>query len=226
MATIPGACLIYGKSIGGFAAWKMNPRYILWLSCFTGAAFIGATACANESDITMVVIFIIIVYLFIGFQEAVCGTFASMSLRGQREIGTGGDLAGSARSGKSGIGPVLYDSMLRNSLSSGVTKNFPVAATGAGLPRSSVAQLIQVLGGRAKAASVPGLTPEILMTVTHAYRRAPSIAFRNTLLMSLGFAALAIFCSLFVPAIDKKTNGIVAGMWHNAERANRQTNEE
>ncbi|KAF2096933.1 MFS general substrate transporter [Rhizodiscina lignyota] len=218
MSATTGGCLIVGQAFGGFLASKVSPRLILLTGTFAGTAFIGGAACANEYNQTTVLVLVVIGFLLVGIQEAVCGTFATMALRDQREIGTGGGLAGSARSGISAIGSVAYGSVLRNTLSEQIPKYVPAAAIKAGLPKTEVAQLIQVLTGKAKAATVAGLTPEILTTATHAYRQAASIAFRNVLLTSVAFGCVSIVCAWFAPTIGKEKHGIVAGTLHKGER--------
>ncbi|KAF2472699.1 uncharacterized protein BDR25DRAFT_302415 [Lindgomyces ingoldianus] len=64
-----------------------------------------------------------------------------MALRDQKAIGMGG-LAGAARSRISAIASVVYGSVLRNSISEQLKKLVPGAEISAGLPRSSVPQLI------------------------------------------------------------------------------------
>lgn len=164
-------------------------------------------------------------YLLIGIQEAVCGTLATMSLKDQREIGTGGGLAGATRSAVSAIASVIYGSVNRNSQAQSIAKNVPGAAIAAGLPAKQVSQLILVLTGKAKAASVQGLTPEILAAATHAYKHAVSIAFRNVFLTAFAFGVVSIVCACFAPTISTEAKGIVAGTLHKGDRTRKEGEE-
>lgn len=211
IAAVPGMCLIVGQTFGGFLANFVNPRFIIISGTLVGTAFIGGAACANENNFTTVLILVILGYFMIGFQEAICGTLATISLRDQRDIGTGGGLAATMRSGISALGSAVYGAVLRNSLSKEIPKVVPAAAIAAGLPAGSVAALIPVLqGGAQPAGGIPGLTPEILEVATHAYRAAASIAFRNVMLTSFAFGSVSMVCAWFAPAVDEAKKGIVS----------------
>lgn len=207
-------------------AHKVSPRKILLFGVVGGSAFIGGAACANEYNQATVITLLVIGYLFVGIQEAVCGTLATVSLKDQREIGTGGGLAGAMRSAVSAIASVIYGSVNRNTQAQSIAKYVPAAAVTAGLPSELASQLILVLTGEAEAATVPGLTPEILAAATHAYRHAVSIAFRNVFLTAFGFGIVSVVCAFFAPTISKEAKGIVAGTLHKGVREKKEEEEE
>lgn len=211
IAAVPGMCLIVGQTTGGFMANFVNPRFIIISGTLVGTALVGGAACANEYNFSTVLTLVVLGYFMIGFQEAICGTLATISLRNQRDIGTGGGLAATMRSGISALGSAVYGAVLRNSLSTEIPKAVPAAAIAAGLPEDSVAALIPVLqGGAQPPGGIPGLTPEILEVATHAYRAAASIAFRNVMLTSFAFGTISIVCAWFAPAVEESKKGIVS----------------
>lgn len=122
LASCIGGCLIGGQVCGGLVANVVSPRLILMTGTLVGTAFIGGAACANEYNQTTVIALVVIGFLLIGLQEAICGTFRTIALKDQNDIGTGGGLAATMRSGFPALGSDIYGSVMRNTLSSQIPK--------------------------------------------------------------------------------------------------------
>ncbi|KAF3023455.1 hypothetical protein E8E14_000634 [Neopestalotiopsis sp. 37M] len=210
LITIPALCLLSGQVTGGLAASLVSPRLILMSGTLIGTAIMGGAASANEYDYGGTITMVVIGYFFIGFQEAVCGTFCTIALENQDDIGTGGGVAATMRSGISALASAILGAVLSNSLQNAVAQRVPEAAMSAGLPMSSVDELIALLTGAGTAEHVDGLTPQILDTATHAYRSAASIAFRNVILTAVGMGVITIVCSWFAPEVDTSKKQVVA----------------
>ncbi|CAK7213428.1 hypothetical protein SBRCBS47491_001793 [Sporothrix bragantina] len=214
IATVPSLCLLIGQTTGGVLSNFMPPRLVVVTGTVVGTALLGGCACAREDNFYTVLPLAVVGYFLIGFQEAVGGTYITILLHDQNDIGTGGGVGATIRSGMSALGSAVLGSVLQNTLSSNVPKYVTSAATSAGLPASSVAQLILVIKGTAKSSTVPGLTPEILDVATHAYRTAASIAFRNVMLTAMAFGTIGIACSFFAPSMDESKKAIIARTLH------------
>lgn len=210
LITIPALCLLSGQVTGGLAASLVSPSLILMSGTLIGSAIMGGAASANEYDYGGTITMVVIGYFFIGFQEAVCGTFCTIALENQDDIGTGGGVAATMRSGISALASAILGAVLSNSLQNAVAQRVPEAALSAGLPMSSVDELIALLTGAGTAEHVDGLTPQILKIATHAYRSAASIAFRNVILTAVGMGVITIVCSWFAPEVDASKKQVVA----------------
>lgn len=210
MSCIPGAGLIIGQIIGAFCAQYTSPKAILLVGTIGGSALLAAAACANEHNMGTVLGVLIPGFLLIGAQEAVCGTFSTIALWDQRDIGSAGGLAGTIRSGASALGSAIYGSVWTNVLADQVSHRVPLAATAAGLPASSVPALLKLLAGTGKATAVKGLDASILHAAQEANKKAASIAVRDVMLTTLAFGAISIICAFFTPKIDKSKAHIVA----------------
>ena len=210
MSCIPGAGLIIGQVCGAVLANYVNPKVILVIGTTGGTALLAAAACANEHNMGTVLGVLIPGFLLIGAQEAVCGTFATISLWDQRDIGSAGGLAGTIRSGASALGSVIYGAVLTNRLVAEVPKLIPPAAIQAGLPASSVPALLLYLAGTGKESAVKGLTPQILGAAVHANRVAASHAIRDVMLVTLVFGGVSMIMAWFTPKIDKSKAKMVA----------------
>ena len=119
------------------------------------------------------------------------------------------------------IGSVVYGSVLRNSLLSGFAKYVPMATTGAGLPRSSVAQLVagagwesrDYFGSRIDTGDSDNSDARVSPCYVHCVPEyAVDIA---------GACGDGEFLPLFACTSDKKNDGIVAGTLHKGERMHR-----
>lgn len=85
-------------------------------------------------------------------------------------------------------------------------KNLPKyvvpAATGAGLPESSVEPLFAAITA-GDLSEVPGITPEIIAAVGGALKTAYTSSFRIVFCTAIPFAVILLLSSFMVPDMDK-----------------------
>ncbi|CAK7200861.1 hypothetical protein SEUCBS139899_003560 [Sporothrix eucalyptigena] len=207
---LTGFGLQVGQISGAFIANWVNQRYLLMVCTTLATALLAAAACATQYNMWIVLGVMIPGFLAIGVQEAVCGTFCTIALRNQKEIGVGGGVATTTRSGLSVLGSVIYSAILTNRLKKTIPALVPPAAEAAGLPASSVTTLIAYLGGTGKEAAVVGLTPDILTAATTAYRDANARAYQTVMLTTIAFGGISMICAWFTPSIDVEKSHIVS----------------
>lgn len=86
------------------------------------------------------------------------------------------------------------------------------AALDAGLPKSSLANLLEAItaGTQTAMEAVPGITDKIILAATDATKTAYSQAFSTVFLASIAFGGLAIIASLVSVSMDEELNNVVA----------------
>jgi hypothetical protein len=211
--------LIFGQSCGAVLANFVSPKAILLTGTIVGTALVGGSACGNEYNQTTVIALVVIGFLLIGLQEAICGVSCTIALKDQREIGIGGGLSATIRSAISSVGSVIYRSVQSNTLTDQISSQVVPSVIAAGLPKESVPALLEALTGEIPTSQVKGLTPSILEEATHAYRAAASVAFRNVMLTAMAFGVISIGCAFFAPKLDEKKRNLVTRTLHKGERS-------
>lgn len=86
------------------------------------------------------------------------------------------------------------------------------AALNAGLPQSSVSDLVEAASGGSKAAmeKVPGITEKIMLAAGNAVKIAYSESFRTVFLVSIAFGGLSTIAALLSVSVDDKLDNLVA----------------
>lgn len=82
----------------------------------------------------------------------------------------------------------------------------------AGLPATSVVELIAAISGRntAAVAAVPGVTNETVAIAAAEFKAAYSNAFQTVFLASIAFGTIAFIASFWAPSLDGKlTNEVL-----------------
>jgi hypothetical protein len=122
-----------------------------------------------------------------GWNEGVTQTLVGICVRNQKEIGIAVGIAGSFRSAISTIWSTIFVTVLNNRLASAVPAAVAPAATSAGLPASSVTDLLTVLAAGTDAAfdTVKGLTPRILEVAQEAYHQGQTSAYHTVYYVSI-----------------------------------------
>jgi hypothetical protein len=87
----------------------------------------------------------------------------------------------------------VYTTILTNVQSTQMIKLVPPAAISAGLPKSSVEQLLAALPlGSAALSKVPGITTDIIVAAAAAFQQSYVVGLRTTCLSSLSFGVIGI----------------------------------
>jgi hypothetical protein len=139
---------------------------------------------------------------------------ASICIRDQRDIGTAVGITGSVRGGVSSIGTAVYTIILSNKLAKNIPAIVGPAVTHAGLPASSLPQFLSALGGTGNLTTVPGLTQNITVIGTAAYKLASVKAYSVVFYSTIAFGTVGIMLALCAPNVDDKMTDKVATTLH------------
>lgn len=160
---------------------------------------------------------LIVACVLVGWTESVCLTLLTITINDQQEIGTAGGIGASIRSGLATICQTIYIVGLSTELRKAIPAKVPAAAIAAGLPQSSVIDLLTAFGIGTPAAfsAIPGISPSILAAASRAYKEASSDGYRIIYLTSIAFSGLAVLLSFFVKDVeDRMTSKIATTLAH------------
>lgn len=179
-----------------------------------------AAACSTPYNFNTAISLIVIGNFLVGWNETIAIMNAGICVLDQKDIGIGAGLAGSMRSAVSAVAGAIYIAVLNTRLASTVPAEVPPAVIDAGLPSSSVADFITALSsGSAKVlAAVPGITDQIIVAGTKAYKQANADAYKTVYLSTLAFTGLAIILTFWAPNTKKYMTNKVAATLHNEEK--------
>lgn len=209
LSTTTSLCFLMGQTSGNVLASVIEPRYVLWVAVPGALALVAAVA-ANPSSMATSVGLLVPGLLCVGISDGLAITMSTMVIKDQDEIGTAGGISGAIRSLGGTISSAVYGSVLANRLRETIPALVPAAAVGAGLPSSSVAQLIAALGGTGTLAAVPGINAQIEAAAGAAYQMANSQAYKTVFLTTIAFSGLSCIMLIWVPKLDPKKKGYVS----------------
>src|ERR1051326_2960486 len=159
--------------------------------------------CTPETP-TRAIVLLLLGSIFIGVNECLTSTCATICLEDQREIGTALGFGGSARSVISTLSITIYTVILSNRLNATVPQQVPLALLQAGLPKDSVVAFLAAYADGSPIAfnGIHGLTPEILAIGMKAYKYALADAYRTVFLVTIAFNGVGFILTWFAPNVD------------------------
>ncbi|KAF4983581.1 hypothetical protein FZEAL_1031 [Fusarium zealandicum] len=196
-----GAVLLtlFGSRIGHW-------RWTLTASVTVMVVFGALLAFATPDRFGMVIAFIFLAEIGFGWAQYLSIAFIQFGTD-QVELGISGGLAGVSRFAGGAIAISVYTTILTNVQSTQMGKLVHSAAISAGLPSSSVEQLLAALPlGSAALQEVPGITSEIIAAAGKAFQQSYVAGIRTTCLSSLSFGVIGIIACLCCQDIGHKMN--------------------
>ncbi|OBT82408.1 hypothetical protein VE02_08399 [Pseudogymnoascus sp. 03VT05] len=200
------SCAVGGGLLLGQIAAGLGIRYIprmklqMTVAAVIMVAFVGALASVDEYSRTRAVVFLLIGTTAAGYIENL--TLSSMALVFEPEdIGLVAGALGSIRTACSSVATSLYVSILNNQVTKYLPRYVTPAATEAGLPTSSLADLFAGITA-GSFSKVEGITPAIEEAVGHAVKRAYSMSFRIVFLCTLPFGAIILVAAILSPNVE------------------------
>lgn len=207
--TTTSVCFLVGQASGNVLASFFEPKYVLYVAVPGAAALVAAVA-ANPLDMATTVGLIVPGLLCVGISDGLAITMSTMVIKDQDEIGTAGGLSGAIRSLGGTVASTVYTVILTNRLAQTIPENVPAAAINAGLPSSSVSQLVSALGGTGSISDVPGMNSAIETAAEAAYQVANADAYKTVFLSTLAFSGISVIMLFFVPKLDPRKKGYVS----------------
>jgi hypothetical protein len=220
-SSVVGGGVLLGQLVGGIALSYL-PK-VKW-QCITLAvlttAFVGSLAALGPDTHTFVITMGTLGCFVIGWIDNI--TFPGVTLVIEpQDIGLATGVLGSIRALGGAVAQALYVSILTNKATQYVPQYVTPAATGAGLPASSLPLLFKgITTGNFTA--VPGITPKIIAATGTAVRDAYVTTFHYVFYATIPFSVLLIVTCCFIPDMDKYLHNNVAKRLQHMGKLDRQ----
>ncbi|KAH6955725.1 trichothecene efflux pump [Ilyonectria sp. MPI-CAGE-AT-0026] len=207
--SVVGGGILLGQSIGGFCITYV-PKLKWQVIIVSSLAFAFTTSLSSISvdRWAATIAFGVLTCASVGFVENTAMSGVTLIWEPQ-DIGLATGILGSIRGLGGAIAQPLYSSILSTQLAEQIPKRVILAAINAGLPETSLEQLLAgtVTGNYT---GVPGINDAILEGVTLAMKESYIVSFRMVFYSTIPFSAILIFMSFFVPNMEKFLGNNVA----------------
>jgi hypothetical protein len=224
-SSVVGGGVLLGQLVGGIALSylpKVKLQCII-LAVLT-TAFVGSLAALGPDTHTFVITMGTLGCFVIGWIDNI--TFPGVTLViAPQDIGLATGVLGSIRALGGAVAQALYVSILTNKATIYIPKYVVPAATGAGLPASSLPSLFQgiTLGNFS---SVPDITPQVIAATGIAVRDAYVTTFHYVFYATIPFSVLLIVACCYIPDMDKYLHNNVAKRLQHMGKLDGQANVE
>ncbi|RAH43495.1 trichothecene efflux pump [Aspergillus brunneoviolaceus CBS 621.78] len=207
-----GVGVIVGEIAAGILMKPLGfTKYQLIASTVIITAFSGALAAINQHHQAYGIAFTAIGGFAVGYLELITLIMCPLYCKPE-DIGLASGFLGSAKQIFGTIATAIYVAILQNRITANLPTTVTHAATKAGLPSSSLTDLLEAVAAGTSAAleAVPGMTTKILAAVADAEKTAYAMSFRTVFCVSIAFGGLSIIASLFSREVDTRLDGGVA----------------
>ncbi|PYI31179.1 siderophore iron transporter [Aspergillus indologenus CBS 114.80] len=207
-----GVGVIVGEIAAGILMKPLGfTKYQLIASTVIITAFSGALAAINQHHQAYGIAFTAIGGFAVGYLELITLIMCPLYCKPE-DIGLASGFLGSAKQIFGTIATAIYVAILQNRITANLPTTVTHAATKAGLPSSSLTDLLEAVAAGTSAAleAVPGMTTKILAAVADAEKTAYAMSFRTVFCVSIAFGGLSIVASLFSREVDTRLDGGVA----------------
>jgi hypothetical protein len=178
-------------------------------------AFVAAIAASDENTEHQTTAFLLIGTIAAGYIENL--TLSSTAyLWDPADMGLVTGAMGAVRTGLSAIATSMYSSILATESAKYIPQKVIPAAVAAGLPESSLPNLLSNIA-LGDLTTVPGITTDIIATTRQAVKDAYASSFRTVYLCTLPFGAMLIVAALLSPNVECYLTNEVARKLHNRE---------
>jgi hypothetical protein len=187
----------------------------------------AAVSTATPNNLAQTCTLFFFATFFVGYNTDIALGNAILAIRDQRTIGAAGGAAASTRTLIAGVCQSVYNAVLTNRRMQMTPQYVVPAVLAAGLPQTSIKQLIAALAvntSRAIAA-VPGMTPEIQRIAVSSYKLALQESYKTVWLVSLAFTGIGIILGLFSPNTKKYLHDRIATTLATTKTRTRQVEE-
>jgi hypothetical protein len=207
---------VFGQMSGPFCANWLPAKPLVIVGSFVGSGLLAAVA-ANPLNMDLTVGLLVAGNLVIGMADGIALPMTTFPIKSQERLGTAGGLSGCIRLAGTSIAVAMYSTILNNRLSQTVPAAVGTAALSAGIPESSVPQLVAALddGNSLRNITMDGLTSSTIPLIELAYQTGNAQAYSTVFLSTLGFGGLALILCLFIGGVDESDGEYVAAVIQN-----------
>lgn len=228
---LPGIGITIGEIIGGSVAHMVGKsKYQVIVAMSSGTALIAAMAACTPETPTRAIVLALFGTIAIGYNEAIALPVCTLCIADQQNIGQAAGLAGSLRSAISSIAVAIYSTVLADRQTSTISSQIPAVLLNAGVSESDIPTYMQAVTTGADAAtlkSIPGVTDQVIATVSKGYQSAYADAFRTIFYVSIAFGVLGIICAVMTPNVDELlTNKVPVRLNQDSKSARAETRED
>ncbi|CAK7234211.1 hypothetical protein SBRCBS47491_008870 [Sporothrix bragantina] len=223
------SCIVAGASLLGQGACGVLVRVLgkhklqLMVSVSLLTAFTGAMAATTPETPGMAVAFIFLASTFLGYVENVALTIGPFCLDAS-DLGLALGLLGATRSTLATTAQAIFTTILSNKLVTNIPKYVVPAVLDAGLPQSSVTDLLTALAA-GNMTGVPGITPGITAAATEGNKQAYSHSFQIVYLAAVAFGVCGVLAATNAPNSESKFTNVVQRKLHHTGFDNKTTKE-
>jgi hypothetical protein len=208
-SSVVGGGILLGQIFGGFGlTYIPKAKWQLIITATIGACFLAAEASLSADGYAKFIAFGLVSTFCIGWLDNIVFPGVTLLYESQ-DIGLATGVLGSIRAIGGAVAQTVYVSVLTNKVAENLPAKVVPAATGAGLPASSIEALFAGITA-ADFSKVPGITPEIIAAVSVAVRDSYINAFHIVFYVTIPFGALLIFFACLSPNFEKYLSGNVA----------------
>ncbi|KAF4996845.1 hypothetical protein FDECE_12281 [Fusarium decemcellulare] len=201
-SSVVGGGILLGQAVAGLClSYVPKVKWQVIIASAISHAFMTSLTSISVDRWAATIAIGTIVCTAIGFVENI--TFPGVTLIWEaQDIGLATGILGSIRGFGGAIAQALYVSVLNNELAKKIPENVVPAALGAGLPESSLEQL---LAGTATGdfSGVPGITDKIIAAVAAALKDSYVGSFKIVFYTTIPFSVVLLAMSFLVPNMEK-----------------------
>ncbi|KUL87588.1 hypothetical protein ZTR_05842 [Talaromyces verruculosus] len=222
-ATISGLVtmsFVLGQMSGPFCANWLPAKSMVILGSFIGTGLLAAVA-ANPLNMDLTMGLLVTGNLIIGMADGITLPMTTFPIKSQELLGTAGGLSGCIRLAGTSIAVAMYSTILNNRLSQTIPAAVERAASSAGIPESSVPQLVAALNDGTSlrnVTNISGLNSSTIPLIDLAYQKGSAQAYSTVFLSTLGFGGLALILCLFIGGVDESDGEYVAAVIQNTNQ--------
>ncbi|KAF2396251.1 trichothecene efflux pump [Trichodelitschia bisporula] len=204
-----GGGILLGQILAGFGiSYIPLVKWQTILASTLAFVFFTALASISESGHASFMALATLGCIAIGYVDNISFPGVTLVL-GPEDIGLGTGVLGSIRALAGAVAQALYSSVLNNKLNTYMPQYVAPAATGAGLPESSLPALFAGITA-GNFSGVAGATDKVLAVVAAQVKHAYIDSFKMVFYATIPFSVILVISSYWVPNMEEFLHGNVA----------------
>ncbi|CAK7224010.1 hypothetical protein SBRCBS47491_005403 [Sporothrix bragantina] len=205
ISSTTGTALAAGEIVMGVLLWKIKHTHIqIRVAAVLLTLFMGLMAYANEHREAFAIAMTVLAGFSVGYVELLSAITIGL-IAPPDEIGIANGFLASCRSITGTIASSVFLSIYASRTAKEIPGKIKPAAEAAGLPASSLPQLMKAVANGTDAAlqAVPGMTLSVQQAVAAAKKQAYSASLQTVYLSSIAFCGVALIAACVVEDVTK-----------------------